>query len=257
MLYERSPTTAGIFSLIYPGLGHLYVGNLGLAVSIQAVIIGTWLVLGMWGMLSTAIGLYVCLLIPFCLYLFAIWHAAKLAKETDQNYEPRAYNSWWGYLGFILIFQIGFAYFAYKNPHILGVDMVVVKSTGMVPEVTEGDVLLINKKDNTLSVGDVVAFYNSDVDLTASVSRVAAVGGDRVAIVYGQVYRNGQVEPALSTPEPLRQMDYSMSMEERYVPPGRVFLLGDYRDKSKDSRFFGSLPEYLLAGIIIEVFFFI
>lgn len=253
MLYQRSPVTAGILSLIYPGLGHLYVGRLELAIIIQVIIYGSITLLGTLGLLSIAVCVYGLIILSSVLYFLVAWHSARLAKQCDHTYVPKIYNTWWGYVGFVLVWQLGFNYLTYTNNNLLGVGVTVVKSSSMMPSVRAGDVLLIDSSVRSSGVGDVIAFYESADALFPTVSRVAAVGGDRISIIYGMVYLNGQSVEALSVPEELRQRPYSMSMEERVVPQGQVFVLGDYRDQSQDSRFFGSVPMGNLVGSVTDV----
>ncbi|MFC3151199.1 signal peptidase I [Litoribrevibacter euphylliae] len=253
MLYQRSPVTAGILSLIYPGLGHLYVGRFEQAVIIQAIIYGLIILLGKLGLLSTAFGAYALMAWSALLYIGVAWHSVRLAKQCDQSYAPKVYNAWWGYIGFVLVWQLGFNYLAYTNNNLLGVGATVAKTESMTPSVRRGEFLLIDTRDKQLESGDVIAFYESAEALFPLVSRVAAVGGDRISIIYGKVYLNGQLADALSVPEALRQMPYSLSMEERIVPQGQFFVLGDFRDQSQDSRFFGSVPMSNLAGRVTDI----
>lgn len=253
MLYERSPATAGVLSLIYPGLGHLYVGHLNIALAIQVAIYGSLISLGSMGWLSSFNGALLFFITFLATYLFSIWHSARLAKQSDQYFQPKAYNSWWGYIGFVLAWQLGFSYLSYTNTSLLGVEVTIAKNAAMVPAIDPGEWVLINSRDKQVEPGDVVAFYTSEVDIVPSISRVVAVGGDRVSIIYGQVYRNGEIDMTTKVPEVLRRMDHSMSMEERMVPPGQIFVLGDFRDQSQDSRFFGTIPEKLMVGTVTDV----
>ncbi len=79
------------------------------------------------------------------------------------------------------------------------------------------------------------------------IKRVVAVGGDTVAVRDGLVVRNGRVQPApfaapcagggaCDLPTPIR------------VPRGSVFLMGDNRGNSDDSRFWGPVPVGSVIG---------
>ena len=91
--------------------------------------------------------------------------------------------------------------------------------------------------------GDVAIFrYPEDPSLDF-VKRVIALPGDTVAIDRGQVYVNGV---ALDEPY-VAQSDYR-NMEERLIPGGSYFVLGDNRGRSDDSRDWGNVPAENFVG---------
>lgn len=114
----------------------------------------------------------------------------------------------------------------------------VIESSSMAPTLHEGDRVLVEKVTHRLhgtTYGDIVVFL-PDAAPTGGrpapvIKRVAGVAGDRIGVVGGQLVRNGvpQSEPwallAADTPYP-----------ESVVPEGTVFLLGDNRAFSLDSR---------------------
>jgi len=94
------------------------------------------------------------------------------------------------------------------------------------------------------SRGDVIVFHspiNADEDL---VKRIVAVENDRVAVHDGKLWVNGvaQTEPYLM------EQDFSGDMAEITVPAGHVFVMGDNRNNSGDSRLFGPIPVDSIIG---------
>jgi signal peptidase I len=119
--------------------------------------------------------------------------------------------------------------------------------------------------------GDIIAFlYPEDVRQTY-VKRVIGLPGDRIRLENGQVIRNGRrlVEPYTQhiapTREPYRDnfplapdlyttprgrdmFEHHVRGGEVIVPPGMIFAMGDNRDNSADSRYWGFVPREYVVG---------
>ena len=110
---------------------------------------------------------------------------------------------------------------------------------------------------DTYKRGDIVVFtpppdWVQD-DGTPFIKRVIGLGGDTVDIHDGSVYINGTklVEPYLyadpkgSTPQPTTVQG---DQHQWTVPQGDLFLMGDHRANSEDSRTFGTVPVSQVIG---------
>jgi len=76
------------------------------------------------------------------------------------------------------------------------------------------------------------------------IKRVVALEGDTVESSDGRLVVNGEPldEPYVATGAETSGVD------TQTIPPGHVFVMGDNREDSRDSRFFGPLDEELIIG---------
>ncbi len=110
-----------------------------------------------------------------------------------------------------------------------------IHQVSMQPTLLEGDRILLNRMSYHFrdpERGDVVVFHSPVVEGEDLVKRVVGVADDRVAVKDGTLFINGvaQVEPYLK--EQRIRDDYA----EIVVPEGTVFVMGDNRNNSGDSR---------------------
>ncbi len=119
-----------------------------------------------------------------------------------------------------------------------------VEQTSMQNTLQSGEHLLIDKltpRFGGYSRGDIIVFHpNGDTDETPYIKRVIGIGGDRVQIAGGRVSINGVLldEDAYTYPAP-GQNEPTVAKNggaEWDVPEGQLFVLGDHRQRSTDSR---------------------
>jgi signal peptidase I len=121
-----------------------------------------------------------------------------------------------------------------------------VESISMQPTLYAGNFVLVNKlayKIGTPSRGDIIVFrYPPDPTQVPYIKRVIGLPGDQVHITDGKVYINGGllVEPYLITTTN-RGGDWT-------VPANSLFVMGDNRNNSSDSRSWGFVPLQNVIG---------
>ena len=94
--------------------------------------------------------------------------------------------------------------------------------------------------------GEMCAKPTPEQSKVSFVKRVVAVGGDRISMAGGKLVRNGKPE---TTKGPQACEDDGCEFpREITVPKGHLFLLGDNRGSSDDSRFWGPVPEDSVVG---------
>lgn len=123
-----------------------------------------------------------------------------------------------------------------------------LNGNAMFPSLKDGDLILGFRLEKEINKDDLI-LYEMGGEICAS--RVVARGTDYVDIdEEGRLYVNGTVQSGeiLYPTEPKTLLKYPFQ-----VPEGYVFVLGDYRTQSFDSRDFGPLPKEEIKGKVITV----
>ena len=132
-----------------------------------------------------------------------------------------------------------------------------VKGASMEPTFYSGEYILTSKityKFRKPHRGDVVVFKspkNPDIDY---IKRIIGVPGDKIEVTNGDIIVNGEPLPEnyVSHKTNLWEVGYLKEGQASNVPPDMLFVMGDNRPRSSDSREFGPIP---FEAIIGEVFF--
>lgn len=123
-----------------------------------------------------------------------------------------------------------------------------IYGTSMNPTLGEGDIV-ISVKGNVFTTGDVVAFYYNNKIL---VKRVIAHAGDWVDIdEEGNVFvNNKKIEESYLLDKAKGECNITLPYQ---VPEGRIFVMGDHRSVSIDSRntAVGCVAEEQIVGKIV------
>ncbi|GAB3546179.1 signal peptidase I [Arthrobacter tumbae] len=122
----------------------------------------------------------------------------------------------------------------------------IVASDSMEPTVPEGSTVLLLKSPS-FEAGSLVSF-RSPIDDALTLKRVVAVAGQTVAFEDALLVIDGR-----EIPEPF--VDHSR-IDGTYfgpvtVPAGHVFVLGDNRGRSIDSRDFGAIPVHSIEATVL------
>ena len=132
-----------------------------------------------------------------------------------------------------------------------------IPTGSMEPNLLIGDHLIVNKmRFVPVKRGDVVVFKFPKDPERDFVKRVIGLPGDKVELHHKKVFINGQPidEPYAHFMEP-PSADGSPKIDdvrEEYgpvnVPADQYFMMGDNRDNSEDSRYWGFLPKSYIKG---------
>lgn len=145
---------------------------------------------------------------------------------------------------------------------------VLVSGKSMDPTMTDGERVFATKFDDPKRM-DIVTFPAPDDPGKSYIKRVIGLPGERVSYAKGQLYINDKAvdEPYLKEyQEALPTGNYLTTIQnvngevidtfnlqalpggEETVPAGKLFVLGDNRQNSKDSRIFGYVDASTISG---------
>lgn len=254
MKKRRSGFSAFLLAVMSLGLGHLYLteARKSLAFVLSPYIIIT--LVGATGSLSTFYGLVSVAVAVVSIYVFSMIHAVVQAIRVKEI-SPKWYNRWYFYVLYIVANGFLVNVLIAARADYLGYETFRIPAASMVPTLKIGDMIVVDTKASKHQIGDVIVFLSPDNRKIKYVKRLAALGGDRVEIKNGDVLVNGRVVFELSVHEDLRRREYSSFMNEVVVPEGHIFVIGDYRDNSRDSRFFGTVPIADVTGKVTYIWY--
>jgi signal peptidase I len=252
---KRNPFIAALLSLITPGLGQVYNGQLlkGLAFYLGNLILTflyrtTGLAYQLLGLISIAtVALIYCIII--------IGDAGWTAYRT-KDFVLKPYNR--GYLYFLIILLTLISTFAIDGVLFRekGIKEYKMPSGSMEPTIEVGDrfvVALGYYPKNKMKRGDIIIFVSPDEDSKIFVKRIAGLPGDVVEIRNKILFINGDScsEPYVCHLDPY-VLTSDMQPRDNFgpdtIPENKVFVLGDNRDNSRDSRFFGNIDVRAVRG---------
>jgi signal peptidase I len=123
----------------------------------------------------------------------------------------------------------------------------------MAPTLKRGQLvrfLPLHEKKN-IAGGEIVVIQSSKYGNDLVPLRIVAVAGDKIELVDSKLYVNCEFVFEYYLNEDFTSSEYSSSYGPSVVPPGFVFALGDCRDVSKDSRYFGPFETNEVVGKVI------
>jgi signal peptidase I len=129
-----------------------------------------------------------------------------------------------------------------------------IPSPSMEPTLVEGDRVLVSRLTyhfRSPHAGDVVVFHPpDDPGSEPYIKRVVAVAGDTVSVHDGSLWVNGVAQP-----EPfIREHPILGDFPETEVSAGHIWVMGDNRNNSGDSRRFGEVSVDEVIGVAFAIY---
>lgn len=135
-----------------------------------------------------------------------------------------------------------------------------IKGASMDPTFHNGEYILTSKisyKFESIKRGDVVVFASLKNAYIDFIKRIIGLPGDQVKVADGEVSVNGiqLQENYISAKTTVFAGGFMQNDVEITVPEGEVFVMGDNRPRSSDSREFGPVPISNIIGKVIYRYF--
>lgn len=264
---RRKPWLAGLLSGLQPGLGQLYNGQPTKAIVLALfpyLVVGPILaVLLLYAPLHPPYNFVLPLLLLVAVLLAIVRDASRVARQRENRYELKRYNKWYIYLFFALF--VGFVI----QP--IGVNIIrqliqafKIPAGSMAPTLMVGDHVLVDKSiawnGKALERGEIIVFRFPEDESKDFIERVIGLPGEIIQIRNKTVYVN---DTALEHKGYSQRIDPGIldaktnprdNLGPVTVPQESYFVMGDNRDQSLDSRFFGYVHRSKVIGKALFIY---
>lgn len=231
-------------SLVFPGAGHLllhrYRKGILLAVLFFFIILGYWPLRAP----SSLAGLLLLVIGTLVLCFFTV---VDLCYSRQNKTKP---SQWW-LLVLLPVALIGVSVHSNWLLRASGFQPFIVPSESMVPTVPLGGRLLVDRRyyrNHSPASGDIVVFINPQNFYL--VKRVIARSGETIEGRDGKIFIDGKLISEPYVTHSGRTEDFMDNFGPLKIPAGKLFVMGDNRDISLDSRSpdMGPIDEISLRG---------
>jgi signal peptidase I len=288
----RFPWVALALSFLSSGVGHIYCGRIvkGLFLYSARFLLPLLCIIAAFAQPSNGV-LLGLILVPamatIIIYLYSAIDAYAIAKRAGPDYKLKEYNRaslYWLLVAMQLAYPVALIWGSHEYVY----EPFLIPVRSMSPNFLAGDRILVNKRpfrDGFPERGDVVVFRTPPSEAGHTwIKRVIGVAGDRIVIKGREIEVNGKKlererVPRESIAQIRKQVEgyvyYESHAGRRYrvlfaddsfdgsamdeinvtVPDRSVFVIGDNRDRSKDSRSIGSIHVGDVIGYVDYIFF--
>jgi signal peptidase I len=138
------------------------------------------------------------------------------------------------------------------------IDIIQVSGTSMLPNLSDKDRLVIEKISlytHNYKRGEIIIFKPNDVTKDIYIKRIVGLPGDKVEIKNGEVYVNNEkLDESYLKPDMFTGAEPNQ-FSNLIVPDNCLYVLGDNRVVSEDSRYIGPIPiENIKGHAVLRVY---
>jgi signal peptidase I len=229
------------------GLGYLYVGRLGYAIAFAVAPYVLMFAVGWTRLIVDPVGWYVYLGILGTGFAMQVVHPVAIAW-TRPLAPAKQYNRWWCYAAWLLGVALLSTVVVPERGTTLGYEFYTTPSGSMAPTLQPGDMVVVDTwryVEVSPEHGDLVVF--DDGDGVKLIKRLVGLPGDTVEVRGTSLVRNGVSvdEPYLGPQQPGVQLPDFPPLK---LADDEFFVLGDFRNNSRDSRQMGPVPQARISG---------
>lgn len=264
---KRKPLVAGLLSFLSPGLGFLYNGFLARGIIVTLCYIVLELIFWLVGAYKSFPSAIVAEALLTGIWIYFIFYNISQARKIGLLL-LKSFNRWYVYPLYIVI-SVGISYYINEASD---VESFTMSSVSMLPAIKQDEKLIIDNgyyQKHEINFGDVIllGYPNNPKELT--IKRCIALGGDTVEMRDGLAYVNNKwLLPSLLLNRTGMKIESPEYKDPRIVPKeagnndfysplvvprGTIFVLGDHRDMSYDSRYVGPIDRNNIAGKVLYI----
>jgi len=280
LIKKRNASLAILSTLILPGLGHLYVGKWKMALIIPVFFVILLGSMGWSGFIFSISGIIAFIVLSIIVYIVLLVDVFRATKDLSTHTLNKS-QRWYLYILYTICVSFFNSTIIDYRYALFGFEPFKIPSAAMEPSIIVGDFILADTwayKDKDPEIGDVIVFkYPRDPNIKY-IKRVIGKGGDHVAMYDKVLYVNGvEIKREFIKTYQAKGQNYNFdeyletlgqnqhhinliltrpAIDSEYiVPEGHYFVLGDNRDNSNDSRYWGVVPQENLHGKAIYIWF--
>lgn len=237
------------------GLGYLYVGRLWMAIVAILAPLAFLALLGSNRWIFKPVGVYLYFGTLVFVVLLHYVHPALIARK-EKSLPAKSYNRWYIYLAWIGGLVLCASLFVPNIGSLFGYQLFSLPADSMAPTLINGDWIAVDTRyysQHEPRVGELLVFTSNEGYIL--VKRVTGGPGDHLEIRSGVLYRNGRGvhEPYLHSQ--LYDRPHRRDVPVTKLDANEYYVLGDFRDNSRDSRDFGAISKSQVLGRVETIFF--
>jgi signal peptidase I len=254
---KRRPVLAAFLSLITPGLGQLYNAQTGKALAFYMCTLLFYPIVSLTSIAFHFNGAVFLLLAILCFLAVVLCDAAFSARRLKQV-KMRGYNKWYVYLAVFLVHVIAIAPIMESVLFPRPVKAYRIPSGAMKPTLQIGDHIIatLTPHANYIPQRGDIAIFKFPKDLSKDfIKRVIGLPGEEIEVRDKKVLINGR---ELHDPWGVHTDPSIVDRRDRFgpvvIPSGHYFVMGDNREHSYDSRYWGFVDALYIKGNALYIY---